>query len=54
VLFSDLQYVLILYPRLIVTGHEMDVRALSFEDASFDIAIDKGRVLAHGFSSGLM
>lgn len=31
----------------------MDVRALLFEDASFDIAIDKGGVILHGISPGL-
>ncbi|KAN0088629.1 S-adenosyl-L-methionine-dependent methyltransferase [Tylopilus felleus] len=31
--------------------HEMDVRALSFEDASFDIAIDKGTMDAMMTSS---
>ena len=32
------------YPNLTVTnlGHEMDVRHLSFDDESFDVAIDKG------------
>jgi hypothetical protein len=37
-----------------VAGHEMDVRALSFEQASFDIAIDKGIVILYGGSSGLL
>lgn len=31
------------YPFLMfVSGHEMDVRDLSFDDESFDVAIDKG------------
>jgi len=30
---------------IIYTGHEMDVRSLAFEDASFDVAIDKGMPL---------
>lgn len=38
---------LILYSRFVVAGHEMDVRALSFDNASFDIAIDKGNATLH-------
>lgn len=38
----------------LVAGHEMDVRALSFGDASFDIAIDKGSVILRGFSPALV
>ena len=32
----------------------MDVRALSFEHAAFDIAIDKGSVILHGASSSFL
>lgn len=32
----------------------MDVRALSFKDASFDIAIDKGGVILHDISLSLI
>lgn len=48
----DIQNVSIIHD--FITGHEMDVRALSFEDASFDIAIDKGTVTLPVFFSGLI
>lgn len=32
-------------PIAFVAGREMDVRALSLEDASFDVALDKGGVI---------
>jgi len=38
-----------------MAGHEMDVRNLGFDDATFDVAIDKGLVsfMAHFNSSQL-
>lgn len=31
----------------LLLGHEMDVRNLSFEDGTFDVAIDKGSFALH-------